>query len=250
MADREHAQERPAPAGRASAGPTTDEGAEDEQTAGAKRQVRRRLRAGRAHHYAAPGAASARAADARRLAQAGLALADRLGADVVGLFDALPTEPPTQELGRALTDSGRRVLLPRMLADRDLTWHDLHRVEPVDPAEPDAAPASADAARFVLGEDLGREAIGAAGLVFVPALAVDRTGRRLGQGGGSYDRALARVSAGALLVAIVHDDEVLEAVPVEAHDRRVDARLTPHGGFAGWTGDASGATSTDNGAGG
>ena len=62
------------------------------------------------------------------------------------------------------------------------------------------------------------------------ALAEDRAGRRLGQGGGSYDRALER--AGARVVAIVFDDEVLdEPIPVEPHDRPVAGVLTPGGGL-------------------
>ncbi|MDX6723959.1 MAG: 5-formyltetrahydrofolate cyclo-ligase, partial [Solirubrobacteraceae bacterium] len=68
-----------------------------------------------------------------------------------------------------------------------------------------------------------------------------RDGRRLGQGGGSYDRALARVAAP--VVAVVFDDEVLdEPIPVEPHDRRVAGVLTPRGGLT-WLagGDPAGA---------
>ncbi|MBA2637501.1 MAG: 5-formyltetrahydrofolate cyclo-ligase, partial [Solirubrobacterales bacterium] len=83
--------------------------------------------------------------------------------------------------------------------------------------------------REPVGRSLGREAIGEAQLVLAPALAVDRSGGRLGQGGGSYDRALGRTTATVL--AVVFDAEVLDAVPVEPHDRRVDGALTPGGGI-------------------
>jgi 5-formyltetrahydrofolate cyclo-ligase len=53
---------------------------------------------------------------------------------------------------------------------------------------------------------------------------------RLGRGGGSYDRVLARASA-PFSVALLHDGEVLDTVPAEAHDRRVRAALTPTGGL-------------------
>lgn len=80
------------------------------------------------------------------------------------------------------------------------------------------------------GPSLGLEAVRDAALVLAPALAVDAAGRRLGQGGGSYDRALER--AGAPVVAIVFDDEVLdEEIPVESHDRPVAGVLTPGGGL-------------------
>jgi 5-formyltetrahydrofolate cyclo-ligase len=67
--------------------------------------------------------------------------------------------------------------------------------------------------------------------VVVPALAVDRRGVRLGRGGGSYDRALARLAAGATAVALLHDGELLDALPAEAHDRAVTAAVTPSGGW-------------------
>ena len=62
----------------------------------------------------------------------------------------------------------------------------------------------------------------------MPALAVDALGRRLGQGGGSYDRALTRTSAPVL--AVVFEDELVAAVPTEPHDRPVSGVLTPEGG--------------------
>jgi 5-formyltetrahydrofolate cyclo-ligase len=68
-------------------------------------------------------------------------------------------------------------------------------------------------------------------LMLVPALAVDRTGMRLGRGGGSYDRTLARAGT-ALTVALLHDGELVDHVPAEAHDRPVRATVTPGAGFA------------------
>ncbi len=60
---------------------------------------------------------------------------------------------------------------------------------------------------------------------------MDRRGRRLGRGGGSYDRALARlVATDALVVALVHDAEVLDLpIPHERHDIPVHAVATPSG---------------------
>jgi 5-formyltetrahydrofolate cyclo-ligase len=68
-------------------------------------------------------------------------------------------------------------------------------------------------------------------VVVVPALAVARDGARLGRGGGYYDRALQHVRADAVLVALVFDDELLDELPVEAHDQPVSAVVTPSGGW-------------------
>jgi 5-formyltetrahydrofolate cyclo-ligase len=64
-------------------------------------------------------------------------------------------------------------------------------------------------------------------MLLVPALAVDRAGNRLGRGGGYYDRALSGIRA--QVVAVIYDDELVDAVPHEPHDRLVDATLRPLG---------------------
>ena len=130
-------------------------------------------------------------------------------------------EPPTLPLLAALRARGVRVLLPLLRDDLDLEWADYDG----DPARLVRGP------RGVLhppGPSLGLDGIAEAALVLAPALAVDAAGRRLGQGGGSYDRALTRTSAPVL--AVVFDDELLESVPVQAHDRPVGGTLTPAGG--------------------
>lgn len=78
------------------------------------------------------------------------------------------------------------------------------------------------------GPRLGVDAISSCDLVLVPALAVDRAGHRLGKGGGSFDRALARATG--LTVALLHDDELVEAVPHEPHDVPVRGVATLTGG--------------------
>lgn len=54
-------------------------------------------------------------------------------------------------------------------------------------------------------------------------------GRRLGRGGGSYDRALARVPVGTFVCTLLYDGELLDRVPAEPHDRTVTAVVTPGG---------------------
>ncbi|MCV7150077.1 5-formyltetrahydrofolate cyclo-ligase [Mycolicibacterium pyrenivorans] len=75
------------------------------------------------------------------------------------------------------------------------------------------------------------EAIAEAAVVLVPALAVDRQGTRLGRGAGFYDRTLPMADAGALLVAMVRDDELLEHLPSEPHDVPMTHALTPREGL-------------------
>ena len=60
-------------------------------------------------------------------------------------------------------------------------------------------------------------------------VAVDPAGGRLGQGGGWYDRVLEHVRPEVPVVALVHEDEVVDEVPREPHDRLVTAYVTPEG---------------------
>lgn len=126
------------------------------------------------------------------------------------------------ELARAMPPGGR-LLLPVLLPDADLDWA-VHR-----PSGPPPAPGPRGL-REPTGDRLGVDAIRDTELIIVPALAVGRTGVRMGRGGGSYDRVLARATA-AWTVALLHDGELLDHVPAEAHDRRVHAVITPSGGL-------------------
>ena len=77
------------------------------------------------------------------------------------------------------------------------------------------------------GPRLPSSAIARADVVLVPALSIGRDGSRLGRGGGWYDRALEHASPDAKLWALLNDDEVLEAIPTRAWDRRMGAIVTP-----------------------
>ncbi len=74
-------------------------------------------------------------------------------------------------------------------------------------------------------------------MIVVPGLAFDHHGARLGQGGGHYDRLLARLRAMAhpgLVVGLAYAAQIIPAVPSEPHDQRVDLIVTE----AGLVGDA------------
>ncbi|MDX2970148.1 5-formyltetrahydrofolate cyclo-ligase [Kribbella solani] len=161
-------------------------------------------------------------ARARRARSEGLlASAQQVLPDVyrVALYVSMGPEPQTGALIDWLLATNHEVLLPILYADNDLGWG-------VAPGAADLVPG-----RLGLSEppiDLGSDAIATADLVICPALAVARDGVRLGRGGGSYDRALARTRPGTPVWAAVYDTEVVAALPFDTHDRPVDAALTPN----------------------
>lgn len=140
---------------------------------------------------------------------------------VIACYLSLPQEPGTAELVSALRAIGHTVVVPRIDGE-DLQWIPLDDdtttvVGPMGIREP------------VGGNELA--SLAWVDVVVLPALAVDADGRRLGQGGGFYDRALAGVpphaDGGPLRIALLFDDEILDDVHAEAHDVAVDIAVTP-----------------------
>jgi 5-formyltetrahydrofolate cyclo-ligase len=123
--------------------------------------------------------------------------------NVIASYDSYGNEPSTQILNTTLRSRGMRILLPKLLDDNSLEWIDSES-----------------------GENLGITGISVAQVVVVPALSVDMKGLRIGQGGGSYDRAL-KLNSG-WKVCLLHDGEIFEGdLPQEIHDQKVNALITP-----------------------
>ena len=164
-----------------------------------------------------------RSVSGRALRDAVLSLPEIQMAGTVAAYVSVGTEPPTSGLIYALFKRGTYVLLPLLLPDYDLDWASYEGPDSLAPGprgllQPTEPPR-------------GVQAVTSADLVIVPALAVDRGGMRLGRGGGSYDRALARVGAAVPTVALIYDDELLDEVPAGPHDRPVRMVARPGQGI-------------------
>jgi 5-formyltetrahydrofolate cyclo-ligase len=191
--------------------PTTD---------AAKSELRARLRTDRRAR-----SAEDRARVAGRLTALVLALPELDGAMTVAAYVSGPAEPSTALLIDALAGRGVRVLLPVLRPDLDLDWAAYTGPEALAPSPVDGRSGLLEP----VGERLGVDAVSEAALLLVPALAVDGAGARLGQGGGSYDRALVRVFAGTPVAALLYEGELLDRVPAEPHDRPVTLAVLPSG---------------------
>jgi 5-formyltetrahydrofolate cyclo-ligase len=174
-------------------------------------------------------AARAELSDAER-AEAGRSLRDLiLGlpeasmAGAIAAYLSTGTEPETTRLVFALWKKGCYILLPVLLPDKDLDWACYEGPSSLEPG-PYGLLQPTEPSR-------GVTAIASADLVIVPALAVDRLGNRLGRGGGSYDRALARVGPAVPTIALVYDGELVDAVPTGPRDQRVRAAARPAEGI-------------------
>ena len=146
---------------------------------------------------------------------------------VVCAYVPVGAEPGSIEMLDALLRHADRVLLPvaRTAADDSSTamqWGEYR-------------PGTLTTGRWGLLQPpqpwLPASALAQAGVVLVPALAVDRRGVRLGRGRGFYDRSLGGRDPHALLIAVVRDAEVLDELPADPHDVPMTHALTPRQGL-------------------
>ncbi len=138
-------------------------------------------------------------------------------ADKLMLYYSVRNEVNTVALIRELLKLGKTVALPVCAPGRDLqaaVIHDLSELR---------------AARFGLMEPgpkaplLEKDQLE---LVVTPGLAFDERGYRLGHGAGYYDRFLAGIPS-VFKLGLAYDFQLIPRIPVESHDIRLDALLTP-----------------------
>ena len=136
-------------------------------------------------------------------------------AKTIASYISYGDEPATKDLNEEILRNNKKLVLPRMLKDKNLEWiiwngDQSKLVKAGKILEP-------------VGEAIESDEID---IVIVPTLHATREGHRLGQGGGSYDRALANISAWR--IGLIYSGELtVEPVPVEAHDIKLSAVATP-----------------------
>jgi 5-formyltetrahydrofolate cyclo-ligase len=143
------------------------------------------------------------------------ALPEMAAARTVLLFYSFGSEVETSEMARRVHVEGKRLLLPFLERER----MEAAEVLPEDELVPSA---------YGPREPVRRVAVDPAevDVVIAPGLAFDRDGYRLGYGGGHYDRYLSRMGGRALRIGIGFAGQLLERVPREPVDERLDLVVT------------------------
>jgi 5-formyltetrahydrofolate cyclo-ligase len=143
----------------------------------------------------------------------------------VGLFAPLPLEPDVHPLVEEAWAEGKRVVLPLMIkhgTKPELDWHEVTSWDDVVVPGP-----------FGLREPdpLRCERVKSAQLdcVFVPGMAFDADGYRLGRGGGFYDSFLSLAPATLRSIGLFFHAQRVDRVPREAHDQRLRCVITEDG---------------------
>ena len=139
---------------------------------------------------------------------------------LVGCYLSGGDEPNTRPFLGWATANGVDVLVPVSRRDGLLDWV---------PATGGPEQAGLFGISEMVGEVVPASEFQRVDLLLVPAAAVDRSGMRMGWDRGYFDRALASLEEPPAVFAVIYDEEFLDAVPRESHDRPVDGVVTPSG---------------------
>lgn len=139
--------------------------------------------------------------------------------NMILLYASFRSEVDTEGIIRKAIEMGKKVLLPRVnLGETRLDLYEISSPDDLSPGymgipEPDA-------------KEENLRGIEDVGVAVLPGAAFDSNGSRLGYGKGYYDRLLSESGARPVLVALAYEEQILENIPSEAHDVKMDLILT------------------------
>ena len=154
-------------------------------------------------------------------------LMDRLGAAAprtVAVYAAMGSEVDPAAFAAAAVARGWRVAYPCMLSATDaMAYGQRMCMRAVSACNASEAPFIAHPTRTFAAADVDSVRFPivpakALDMIIVPLVAFDRTGARLGYGGGCYDRYLPILSPACQIVGIAFDEQRVDHVPTDAHD--------------------------------
>jgi 5-formyltetrahydrofolate cyclo-ligase len=188
-----------------------------------KAELRKALRAERKRHVAA--LPDSTRALLFRVPPAPLRALISTGA-TVGLYRAGPDEAPASAYARWFQENGHPIALPRF-TDRDAPMDFAAHSDPFTESDLETGP-------FGLMQPRAGSPSVVPDVIIVPLIGFTADGRRLGQGGGHYDRWLA-AHPGTPAIGLAWDCQLVDDLPHEAHDHPLAAVVTPtrlYGPFA------------------
>ena len=142
------------------------------------------------------------------------------GIHSMAAYLSTPEEPNTRDFLSWACDNGIKVLIPYSREDGLLDWAPYDGKDEGEDVQGMPVPTT---------NLLGPIAINDVDLIVVPAACVDRSGMRMGWGRGYFDKTLGSMENCPPVYAVIFDHELVDTVPSERHDQRVDGVVTPSG---------------------
>lgn len=146
------------------------------------------------------------------------------GQRTVAVYAAMGSEVDPAAFAAAAVARGWRVAYPCMLSATDaMACGQRMCMRAVSAGDASEAPFIAHPTRAFAATDVDSDHFPivpakALDMIIVPLVAFNRTGARLGYGGGCYDRYLPTVAPKCLIVGIAFDEQCVDGVPTDTHD--------------------------------
>ena len=139
-------------------------------------------------------------------------------ADAILIYHSLPDEVDTHSALDQLLAKGKKVLLPKVVSDTEMTIHEYTGRDSLQPSEPYGILEPTTPELSIVNCQLSI-------VIVVPGMAFDKHGHRLGRGQGYYDRFLSRIP-NIYKIGVCFPFQLIDNVPSEPTDILVDEVLT------------------------
>lgn len=137
--------------------------------------------------------------------------------DTILMYHSLPDEVDTHSALDKLLAMGKKVLLPKVISDTEMTIHEYTGKDSLQPSEPYGILEPTTPELSISNCQLS--------IAIVPGMAFDRQGHRLGRGKGYYDRFLSRIP-NIYKIGVCFPFQMLESIPSESTDVVMDEVIT------------------------
>ena len=138
-------------------------------------------------------------------------------ADYVLMYHSLPDEVDTHSALDQLLAMGKKVLLPKVVSDTEMTIHEYTGQNSLKPSEPYGILEPTTSELSIINCQLS--------IAIVPGMAFDKQGHRLGRGKGYYDRFLSQIP-NIYKIGVCFPFQMLESIPSESTDVVMDEVIT------------------------
>ncbi|MCL4499574.1 MAG: 5-formyltetrahydrofolate cyclo-ligase [Chloroflexi bacterium] len=150
-----------------------------------------------------------------------LGLPEYQQATVIMAYVSFGSEVATSPLIEHALACGKRVVLPIVAEGRVLLLGEIDHLSGLRPGPSGILEPDSDSVGRITPDELD--------FIIVPGVVFDAAGRRIGYGGGYYDRFFELVGAGPVKTAVAFEIQLVENVPAESHDKYVDIIVTESG---------------------
>ena len=154
----------------------------------------------------------------RTIAERLFSLGEMQQSTTIFFFASFRSEVDTFGMIRRALKEGRRVALPRV-EGVNLGLYLINSLE-------ELAPGYMKIPEPTVLTDDRKAGIHDVDVVIVPGAAFDRNCNRIGYGGGFYDRLLAGMQRIIPVIALTYEEQLIDAVPVDQHDKKVSIIVT------------------------